>query len=44
MCFDKMEDYLTSKQIYEKILSIDPKNIISINNIANIYLRLGKSN
>ena len=44
MCYDKQEQFLASKEIYEKILAIDPKNIKCLNNMANIYLILGKTN
>lgn len=44
VCFDKKEEFLTSKEIYEKILSLDPKNIKCLNNLANILLILGKTN
>ena len=44
MCFDKEEEYLISKEIYEKILQIDNKNIRCLNNLANILLILGKTN
>jgi tetratricopeptide (TPR) repeat protein len=44
ICFDKMEEYLASKAIYEKILEKNPDNIKCINNLANILLIIGETN
>jgi cytochrome c-type biogenesis protein CcmH/NrfG len=35
---------LASKSIYERILNLDPDNIKSINNLANILLIIGETN
>ena len=38
-----MEEYLASKEIYEKILLDDPLNINCMNNLANIFLIIGNT-
>lgn len=35
---------MVSKEIYEKILQAEPKNVRCLNNLANIFLILGKTN
>ena len=44
ICLDKMEEYLASKVIYEKILSKNPNNIRCLNNLGNILLIIGETN
>ena len=41
ICLDKMEEYLASKVIYEKILQKNPNNIRCLNNLGNILLITG---
>jgi Tfp pilus assembly protein PilF len=41
MCFDKMEEYMASKAIYEKVLQKNPNNIRCLNNLGNILLITG---
>ena len=43
-CFDKMEEYLASKAIYERILELDSHNVRCMNNLANILLITGETN
>lgn len=44
VCFDKKEEYLASKAIYEKILELEPENGRAMNNLANILLIIGETN
>ena len=44
ICFDKMEEYLASKTIYERLLDVNPNNVKCINNLANILLITGETN
>ena len=44
VCLDRLEEYLGSKAIYEKILEKDPNNMRCLNNLANILLLTGETN
>lgn len=41
ICLDRMEEYMASKAIYEKILQKNPGNIRCLNNLGNIFLIIG---
>lgn len=41
ICLDRMEEYIASKAIYEKILQKNPGNIRCLNNLGNIFLIIG---